>query len=732
VVTGLFAALVSLGASRARRWTWLWISGIAFGAAGGAGVWVGIGLATFLFAVWTVVTERRTRVRGALVGGAAVQVLLHLPQDWFHGWTAILVAVAILPVLASGYRRAHRSERRLVRRVAAGTVVLVVLAAGAYAAAGALARPSLNAGVNEAQHALDLIEDGQTEQASEVLAQARSSFDEADSLLNGPLAAPARALPVIGHHARATGEMARAGAELSAVAARNTTSARYDDLALSAGHISLGHLAELQEPVAESRAALEVADQRLSDLDVDWLVPPVADPLAKLTTEVRDALDEAEMAEEAIKIAPPLLGLQSAQTYLVLLAQPAESRFGGGFVGTWAELTALSGQIDLTDSGSIDELRNAPGSRERELRGPLEYLRRYGRYFPAYNIQNITASPDFPTVENVAAQLYPQTGARPRIQGALYLDPIGVAALLELSGPVDVAGLPEPLDASNAAELLSTRIYELYPDSVQRDPVLNDAIDALFDALTARDLPGPRTVADALSPVVRGNHLAFSVTDPDAQAFLDDLGATGAFPDPVDGTDLLAIKTANAAPNKIDTYLSRDVQYEVHVNPATGDVDAKAFVTFVNEAPTTGLPAVVGTNRALIDGKRLAPQFGTAFTAVAVWTPFQMTEATSTGFPLPMEIQEEFGRQVYSAQISIPPGAVRVLEFQFRGRVTLPYRLVIDHQGLSRDGNVGVTLTTTEGWDPRDLVGFEQGDGGELVWEGTLTEDQTLQADFDR
>src|SRR5262245_19685447 len=55
VVTGLFAALVSLAASRARRWTWLWISGIAFGAAGGAGIWVGVGLATFLFAVWTVI-----------------------------------------------------------------------------------------------------------------------------------------------------------------------------------------------------------------------------------------------------------------------------------------------------------------------------------------------------------------------------------------------------------------------------------------------------------------------------------------------------------------------------------------------------------------------------------------------------------------------------------------------------------------------------------------------------
>src|SRR5829696_150767 len=190
LLTGLFAALVSLAASRARRWSWLWISGVALAAAGGGPVWIGLAALAFLLAVLAILFERRTRVRGALVAGLAMQPLLHLPHEWFHGWSAIIVAVAVLPVLVSGYRRAHRTERRRARYGALAVFGLVVLAGAAYGAAGVLARSSLNAGVNDAEHALDLIRDGRTDEASAALEQAEDSFDKAETLLGGPLAAP--------------------------------------------------------------------------------------------------------------------------------------------------------------------------------------------------------------------------------------------------------------------------------------------------------------------------------------------------------------------------------------------------------------------------------------------------------------------------------------------------------------------------------------------------------------
>jgi hypothetical protein len=63
--------------------------------------------------------------------------------------------------------------------------------------------------------------------------------------------------------------------------------------------------------------------------------------------------------------------------------------------------------------------------------------------------------------------------------------------------------------------------------------------------------------------------------------------------------------------------------------------------------------------------------------------------------------------------------------------VDLPYDLTIDHQGLSRDDDVTVRLTTPDGWSPEGLEGFEEQDG-RLEWSGELVEDRSLEADFTR
>jgi hypothetical protein len=729
VLTGLFGLAVAMAAARARRWTWVWMSGVAFAASGGEAYWILMAGTAFAISIGAAAVERRGHMLGALVGGLAVLPLLHLPDDYFHGASALIAAAAVLPVLVSGYVRSRRNERRRARQAVLGLGALALLACVAYGAAAVLARQDLQSGVDDAEQALELIRDGRTDEASEVLASAGDSFDRAEALLAGPLGAPARAVPIVGHHARATAEMTRAGADLAAVAERTSTSARYDTVTFTAGHIDLGELGRLERPVAESRDALIVADERLAELDESWLVPTVAEPLAELQTEVRDALDEATIAQDAIAVAPGLLGVNGPARYLVLLGQPAESRFGGGFVGTWAELEALSGQVDLAESGTIEELRNAEGFRNRKLEDLPEFLDRYGRYFPAYNLQNATATPDFPTTRQVMQQMYPVAGGRP-IEGTIYLDPAGVAALLELSGPVEVEGLPTPLDSANAEALLVSEIYELYPEEAERDEVLQNAIDALFDALTSRDLPGPRTIADALSPAVRGNHLAVSVSNPAAEGVFEQVGATGAFPQFDDGADLLAVKTANAAPNKIDTYIDRQIDYQVEYDPDTGATRAVLTLGLTNNAPSSGLPPSVGTNRGIVDGSPNAPPPGTAMFNVSVWSPLDLGGVLLDGHEVGAEQQAEFGRYVYSTQVTVYPGESAELVLELTGVLDRPYELFVDHQALVNDDEVHVRVRTPDGWRAADVRGFEETDDGLVYDEDALTEDTRLSADF--
>ena len=153
---------------------------------------------------------------------------------------------------------------------------------------------------------------------------------------------------------------------------------------------------------------------------------------------------------------PP--GGAAPRRYLVAVTSPNETRNSGGFMGGYAELTVTNGLIEKTASGSISELNSAGDALGRTLTGTPEFSERYGTYVPARFLQNATASPDLPTTAKVLAELYPQAGGAP-LDGVILLDPAGLAALLELSGPVTVEGIDRPITSENVEAFLLKRQY---------------------------------------------------------------------------------------------------------------------------------------------------------------------------------------------------------------------------------------------------------------------------------
>ena len=97
--------------------------------------------------------------------------------------------------------------------------------------------------------------------------------------------------------------------------------------------------------------------------------------------------------------------------YFVAFMSPAESRGLDGLIASYAELTADQGHITLTRSADISALNSALGSHGGgHISAPADYLARYGGYHPEQFFQNLTFSPDMPSVSTVVAQLYAQAG----------------------------------------------------------------------------------------------------------------------------------------------------------------------------------------------------------------------------------------------------------------------------------------------------------------------------------
>ncbi len=471
----------------------------------------------------------------------------------------------------SGYRASQRRTRQRTRlglKIAGVAVAVAVLGLGV---ALLMARQSLQAAVSESHKGLDAALAGKQGEAAKQWGLATISFRDASHDLDQPWAKGAQLVPILAQHAKAVTEASKSGVDISRTATVAAITAPYRDLRSDNGQVNLPLIRKMQQPVADTQAALVRAKSSIAGIDTKWLVSPVASQLTEYRKQINRALPEADTAHQALMVAPGLLGGNGTRHYLILFSTPAESRYLGGFIGSWAELTASNGKLKITRHGRSGKLDDALPPEGAKLTGVDQFLARYSRFSPESFFQNVSASPDFPTVDKVASQLYPQAGGE-KVDGTMYVDPIALAALLKLSGPVHVDGLSYPLTSSNAAQFLLHDQYTQFPISSDRTDFLSAASTATFDALTKRKLPTVPHITDTLDPIVRQHRLLFISHTPSELAFLQRIGLKGALPNP-DGSDFLSVRTSNGNPNKIDYYLHRIVQDSVRYDPRTGYVE---------------------------------------------------------------------------------------------------------------------------------------------------------------
>jgi hypothetical protein len=432
----------------------------------------------------------------------------------------------------------------------------------------------------------------------------------------------------------------------------------------------------------------------------------LADPLGDLTDLALDAEPGAQTAAAAVRELPSMLGGEETRRYLVLFTQPAEARGAGGFVGSWAVLTAEDGAVRLTDSGRAADVNETPGRDERTVSGPPDYVARWGRFDPGSFFQDVTLSPDVPSVAQAATEVFAAAG-KPVVDGVIVVDPYALARLLEITGPIRVEGLSEPLTADTAADWLVRRQYLELPDDEVRVDLLEQLSRSVLEELTTGDLPSGRLLVDLLGSSVAEGRLALWAFDDGAGSLLDRMGASGRLR-PNHGQDLIGLVTQNAGNNKIDVFLHRTLTYDARVNPEAGVVEARVAVTLRNDAPASGLPlSVIGSN------DRGLP-LGTNRMHVSLYSPLGLREARIDGSRVPFEAQRELGWSAYSTFLEVPPGATVTLELLLTGSIEPmgiegTYTLDVLAQPLVNPDEVSVRIRPELGWSA--IPGPQVGDG---------------------
>lgn len=691
ILAGGLAALISLAASQVQRQTLLIFSTIS-AALVGLSIWLAFGLAAVLFTIASVDLARRDRITGAVGGALAAQALLRWPPLWFFGLPSIIATAACMFLFWRTYQYSRRSTRKVIRQAAIGTASVVVIVLVAFAFALLTARADANRGVDAARRGLAAVRGGDTAAVQVELASAESALTTATGRLNEVWLEPVRLIPVAGQHKLALATASEQGAKVAGSARSAVDAADLSSLSLIGGQLDIGLLTQAAPKLRSTADSLVVAQATINASYSPWLVNPLQRRVANLLEELDQAVPEAQLSADAANVLPAIVGAETPQRYLVLVGNPGESRELGGFVGMYALVEFTQGRLHRVESGRINRLYER--ARQGTLDHPEGYPDLFEARFPAFWPQNLTGLNDIAEVHRAAKDVFPTLAGAP-INGTIYLDPGAVAGLLELGGPVSIPQVEGAITAANAEDFLYRRQYALFPESAERFDALLALIDTTFAQLTAGQLAGPERIGEVLGPIARAGRLQVAVDDPAANAFLEDVFLLRRFEAPTN-VDYLAIMQTNAASNKMDVYLQRNLRYTVALDDSgglTGTVTAELVSTVPSDAPvyTLGRGTEADAPNPVRPGENLV--------AISLFTPHELTTVRINGEErLPVRHREADGWR-YITRVVLPPNTTATVEWDLVGtrNFLTGYQLEVFNQPLRNDDELTVELQRPDG-----------------------------------
>ncbi len=680
----LAAALVTLAGTGARRLPLILFATLPTMLA--SPPWLFVGIAAIAIVIVELALRRRPDpVVGAVVAGLSVQVALRLGDVGFTGLTAVVgITTGALVVGSAIQQRAPRTRRLAWAGV--GAVAAVALVVGGFTLAGAVqAAPRADDAFALSNHGLRLARDGDVEGARPLLEEAGASLALAGEELDGWWSGPAGALPIVAQHQRAAVELSAAGGDLTSLAGDVTSLVDSDALRGEDGRIDLDQIRSLQEPTRRAQEDVNRTLEVAASVRSPWLVGLLQDRITDLEERLTDVQPSTDLAAEVVDLLPGLLGADGRRSYFLMLLTPSEARELGGLSGSWAQIGADDGQIELEDRGRSDDLVDL------DMRLDETYPASYRESLPGPNPQNYSSTPDMAVATRGADELYRAAKGR-AVDGVISVDTDALTGVIELTGPVAVPGYPFVLDPENTRQFLLYDQYDVFPDRDERGDYLNALIDTTFEQLTDGALPRPEQLLSTLGPLVEEDHIRVLTFDERENELFERLGLDGRL-EVAEGSDVVGVFHSNTGQNKLDAYLERQIDHDVLIDWDAQAVSSTITVRLTSTEPPDGKPPIVTANR-----QGHPP--GTNSSNLFVLTPLEVDAIRVDDQEQETWVAQDEGTlNRRGLPVVIPPGETVTVQFELAGPLDMEegYRLTVLHQPVVVDDQLTLAVADTDG-----------------------------------
>lgn len=487
----------------------------------------------------------------------------------------------------------------------------------------------------------------------------RGHAETARSHSDGWLWTATTVLPLLGDDARAVRSLAAATDEVAAeaplavdLAQRLDTEGLRDDR----GALRLGLISDLQPGAARLAAATRRAADHVDEVDPTTLVAPLSGRASDFLRRLDDLHSGAVGGAVAARVLPGLLGADGARTYLLVVQNNAEVRATGGLPGSVALVRARDGVVGLGFQGSSGDVMGdrtpvaafEPG--ESAVFGPL-LLR---------DFRDTNFTPDFPRAAELMSRFVARAGPEVEVDGVVAVDPVTLARVLDVTGPVDAGGVR--LTGADAVKRLLFDVYQDVPAGQAQDRFFQVAARGILDQLLGSDADGTSLLA-SLSEAASQRRLLFWSRDDAVQEQIAPYAAAGALPrDP--GRPEVGVYLNDGTGAKMQYFLRSDHQVQSFGCRRDGQQVVRVTTTLRN---VLDRPASELTESVTGDGSKV-PR-GEMRLQLRVFAPTggELVGLEVDGSRVEAAQHTVYGRQVTQFPVDLAPGETTEVVAQFVG-----------------------------------------------------------------
>jgi hypothetical protein len=435
------------------------------------------------------------------------------------------------------------------------------------------------------------------------------------------------------------------------------------------------------------------------------------------------ASQTAQRAGQGLKLAATLYGPPGSARWFLAFQNPAELRGTGGLIGQYGILEARPSGPKLTTVAPYEELDKHT---KEGVDLPRQVASRYTRFATDRAWSSVNIPPDMPTVGRIITGLYKES-IGDRVDGVIAVDPLAVAKVLRVSGPIQAGGVR--LTAGNVAEETLVQAYVRYADdNAARRRFLEQVARATFEAFHKALASSPVELVRGLAAASRGRHVQVYSRDSAGEKALLGLGVGGPATAPTAGDYLMPVGV-NAGGNKLDAFLHRRLGWRVRLAP-DGSAEAVASLRLRNAVEPEGLPRyIIGPF-----DRRFQAGVNEQIQTLYVAGGYSFTKASLDGVQVGAEAQADLGGLALSQSVGVPAGDSATIAYQLSrpdaverlGDDRLRYRLLLRPQAAVRPDQARVMVDAPPGWRFVAMPPGAQVDGATASWSAAVDREHEL------